>query len=218
MNDRRTQDRRTPYDDPELQERIESELGSIEDPLTRQTMLDLREEGRQLARANGKRLDQHNSYLRTLLRRVTVIMAAIFIIQLVLGIFGVHLQVQGQTASHNAGTAAHNATDALHAVQKGRSDALKVTCSVQSAIAQAGKQVISGAQTKPPAAQERALEALGFPPFKVRQAQAKAAAAGYVTSISRSIETQIGAKKSDRLVNKNGTLNCARLAQVARVG
>lgn len=217
MSDRRTRDRRADYDDHELEERIETELGKIDDPLVHQLMVDLREEGRQLARANGKRLDKHNSYLRTLLRRVTLILAALVLIQLGLGVFGVHLQSQGQTASRNATNAAQNAEDALHAVQKGRSDALKVTCAVQSAIAQAGKQVIVGSTTPPSPAQERALENLGLPSFKVRQAQAAAAATGYVLSISTNIDKQIGSK-GDHLVNKNGTLDCTRLAKVARIG
>lgn len=109
-----------------------------------------------------------------------------------------------------------NASDAVTGVQQGRQTSLRVTCAVQSAVAQAGRQVIAGSNVPPPAAEEKALEAFGFPPFKERHKQAQHAADLYVSGISASIDKQIG-HKGDGLVNPDGTINCQRLAQLAKI-
>lgn len=109
-----------------------------------------------------------------------------------------------------------NSSDAVTSVQQGRQTSLRVTCAVQSAVAQAGRQVITGSNVPPPATQERALEALGFPPFKVRHRQALKAADDYVATISKHIDAQIG-RKGDGLVKSDGTIDCTRLAELAKI-
>lgn len=113
---------------------------------------------------------------------------------------------------------------ALHAVEQvqlGRKLSLGVTCAVQSAIAQAGRETITASvQKKPPPAQEAAFERLGFPPFAARKKAAKDQANTYVQSISASIDAQVG-RTGDGLIRQKGklagTIDCKRLAAVARV-
>lgn len=109
-----------------------------------------------------------------------------------------------------------NSSDAVTSVQQGRQTSLRVTCAVQSAVAQAGRQVIAGSDVAPPTAEEKALEAFGFPPFKQRHKQAERAADLYVSGISASIDGKIG-HKGDGLVDSDGTINCQRLAQLAKI-
>lgn len=101
----------------------------------------------------------------------------------------------------------------LSAVQRNREVALRVTCAVESAVAQAGRTVIAGDQPPPPT-EEKALEALGFPPFRVRLQMQERAADAYVAGIAARIERQVGSK-GDGLVLPGGRINCDRLVQIA---
>lgn len=101
------------------------------------------------------------------------------------------------------------------AIQHERATALRVTCAVESAVAQAGRQVIAGS-TPPPPAEEKALERLGFPPFRVRMRMQERAADAYVAGIARRVDEQIG-RRGDGLVQRGGTINCDRLVRLVRL-
>lgn len=105
--------------------------------------------------------------------------------------------------------------DALDRVQQGRIAGTKVTCAIASAISEAGRQTIE-AQPFGESPFIRFLERHGYPPASVRERQSQAAAAAYVSGISQRVERQIG-HKSDGLINRDGTINCARLAAIAAV-
>jgi hypothetical protein len=87
-------------------------------------------------------------------------------------------------------------------------------CAATSAVIEAGRNTIT-AQTKSPAdpKQERGLRALGFPPKPQRDALARAQAQAYAQFIRNRVEEETGKKL---LVNKDGSLNCKKLAPGAK--
>lgn len=193
--------------DTDLPERVSEGLDELDRDTTSvgvATVLRLfREEYVSLANRNRRHIAEISNAYRRLLRGVMVAGLVYAAVQIGLGVLGYHLQVQS--------------SNTITSVQSGRHLSLGVTCAVQSAVAQAGRQVIAGSSTPPPAAQEAALERFGFPPFKKRHAEAELAAQQYVLSITRSIHKQIG-HKGDKLVNHDGTINCKQLATLAKIG
>lgn len=101
-------------------------------------------------------------------------------------------------------------------VQAGRRFAISVTCAVESAVGEAGREVIAGsaAPVGPPRFL-RNLERLGYrpPPLAVREH----AASAYVASIALAIERQVGVR-GRRLIRPDGSLNCPVLLVLAHTG
>lgn len=112
----------------------------------------------------------------------------------------------------------NNVLDDVRRVQdeqrEGRRAAVQVTCAATSAVIDAGRAtIIGGAQNLDPEF-TASLERLGYPPVEVRQAQAQKAAKAYAKAIANRVETATG---FTGIVNENGTLNCAKLADLSRV-
>jgi hypothetical protein len=110
--------------------------------------------------------------------------------------------------------AVHDSQNTLDQVQEGRRTSLSVTCGAVSALSEAGRQTITAAQSFPPKF-EAFLEAHGFPTSAERKAQAQLAANAYVQAISNGVQAQVG-PIGQSIVNRDGTLNCKRLRQLAR--
>lgn len=102
-----------------------------------------------------------------------------------------------------------NGRHTLRQIQEGRQFSVGVTCAVDTAITQAGYNVIVLGASAKETLFMRNLEKLGYPPLVVRKVQSRAAAQLYVTEISKAIEKSIG-HKGDGLVLANGQLDCAR--------
>jgi hypothetical protein len=115
--------------------------------------------------------------------------------------------------SDKAKHGSEQARQAVAAQQQGRRLALRVSCAVESAIAEAGRAVILSS-AKPPPSEEKALERLGFPPFKVRVKLQEKAADAYVAGISSRVERSIG-NRGDRLVQPGGMLDCKAFLRLA---
>jgi hypothetical protein len=94
----------------------------------------------------------------------------------------------------------------------GRKYAVNVVCGATSAVIDAGRATITGGGVGPPEF-VRNLEALGYPPKRVREAQAQKAAEQYAELIARRVERVAGARD---VVKPNGTLDCVRLTELAR--
>jgi hypothetical protein len=100
--------------------------------------------------------------------------------------------------------------------KQGRSDALGVSCAISGAVIEAGRTAISGgALPLKPDRLERNLRALGLPSVKVRAAGAKLAATRYARSIANAVQREVHVSG---IVRKDGSIDCALLRQVARVG
>lgn len=106
-----------------------------------------------------------------------------------------------------AAIAVRGNTSDIQRQREGRRVAVDVTCATMSAVIDAGRATITGSSRVSPKF-ERNLQRLGYPPRKQRQAAAKAAAAAYAESIARTVEREAGV---EGLVQRDGTLNCARL-------
>lgn len=208
MRDRRRHERRNEHEDEQLSNEVAAQLEHMPgDPSAddiRSVLAAFRREYATFAQRNANRLNEINDVYRKLVRYIMIAGGIFFLLQLGLGAFGLHLQIQNKNT--------------LTQVQSGRHVSLGVTCAVQSAVAQAGREVIAGSSTPPPAAQEQALEMFGFPPFAKRHQQAENAADAYVLNISNTIDKQIGRKGDGLVSKKTGTINCTRLAQLARIG
>lgn len=102
--------------------------------------------------------------------------------------------------------------DAIQQQKQGRTSAVQVTCGALSAVIEAGRATL-GADVQPPEFR-RALERLGLPPRRARSEAAKVAGNAYRKSIADSIERQAHVKG---LVQKDGTLDCNKLAQLAKI-
>lgn len=145
------------------------------------------------ARRNASRLDQIYAQLAKFVRQVLIVGLLFVVAQVTFGFL---------------------IFDLFNGQQSGRRFAVKVTCAAESAIAEQGRQVIEGSSMLLPPAQERALERLGFPPFKVRQLQSAKQANSYVGGIAKAIDKAVG-HRGDGLVRKNGTLDCVRFEHEA---
>jgi hypothetical protein len=139
------------------------------------------------------------------------IITAVVVVAVIVAVNG---SDQAQRSSSTAADGVRHARQAVAAVQQGRQLALRVSCAVESAIAEAGRSVILSS-AKPPPSEERALERLGFPPFAVRFKQEEKAADTYVAGISKRVEQSIGSK-GDRLVLPGGRLDCKAFLRLAR--
>jgi hypothetical protein len=98
--------------------------------------------------------------------------------------------------------------------REGRKQAVDVTCAAVTAVIDAGRSTITGG-TQPGSAEFVAnLERLGYPPKPVREAQAEKAADAYARFISGKVESLTGARG---VVNPDGSLNCEKFRELARV-
>lgn len=125
-------------------------------------------------------------------------------------------------AVHQAESAAHESKVAISKVQTGRKAATGFTCAAASALAQAGREVVeqSNAQRKVPTPKaEKLLLELGFPPLDQREAAAKATGRAYTHRITELVEQKAGVprKIAASLIEADGSLNCARLRELAKV-
>lgn len=115
-----------------------------------------------------------------------------------------------------AGVCAFLVTELRHvnaSQQEGRRISISVTCNALSAVIDAGRGTINNTMEIQPPKFKRNLEALGLPPFEVRQKQAKITADLYANTI---INKVVSATGLHGVVNKDGTLNCDRLVKTAR--
>jgi hypothetical protein len=120
-------------------------------------------------------------------------------------------------AASKARTAASQSTTALQGVQSGRRVSLGATCAALNAVIEAGRGVIINAANSPETLFTRRLEKLGYPPPRVRTAQAKVASASYAASIVDAVQAQLGS--TYRLINqRTGTINCDRLERIGHAG
>lgn len=97
---------------------------------------------------------------------------------------------------------------------QGRVIAVDALCASSSAVIDAGRQTITGAQGALPTKLERALERLGYPPRRVRRAQALAAARAYGASIAQRVERATHVKG---IARPDGSLDCKRLRTASHV-
>lgn len=95
---------------------------------------------------------------------------------------------------------------------EGRAVTIEVTCAVNGAIIDAGRQAIGGAEIQPPELR-RNLERLGLPPEKQRKAASEAAARQYARKIAEAVEKQAGVKG---IIRENGTIDCDRLLELSK--
>jgi hypothetical protein len=109
-------------------------------------------------------------------------------------------------------------SDTLVRVQHSRTEATAVTCAVLGAVTDAGRQVIKGSAHMPETAFTRFLEAHGYPPRAVREAQAQAAGEHYAQAISERVSAAIGPKRAARIVETNGTIDCTAFARLVSIG
>lgn len=98
-------------------------------------------------------------------------------------------------------------------IQQQRRQSSGLTCSIDSAIAEAGRQTILGAGAPEPPKVEALLEHLGAPPLVQRQAAALAGANAYASAISAAVARAIGGPAARKIVTSTGSLNCKQLAQ-----
>ena len=101
---------------------------------------------------------------------------------------------------------------AVQQVQGGRRAALRVSCATTSAVIEAGRRTLTAQVGTRVTEFERKLIELGYPPRRVRDRQARAAARAYGEFIATRIEEATGVRG---LVRKDGGLDCTRFAAVA---
>jgi hypothetical protein len=108
-------------------------------------------------------------------------------------------------------------TDTVNEVQEGRRAATGISCAVSSATVTAGHDVIvSSAEQAMPPKLEKFLMHLGVPGHKTRESEAKLLAKTYANSIESAVIAAAGAQ-AKQVVNKDGTLNCNKLRELARI-
>jgi len=108
---------------------------------------------------------------------------------------------------------------ALDKVQEGRKAATQTTCAITSAVVASGRTTVeeSGKQPFPPKL-EGFLERYELPSRAEREKAARAAGAAYVQRVSEGVEKVVGITNGEGILNPDGSVNCARLREVARVG
>jgi len=100
--------------------------------------------------------------------------------------------------------------------KEGRRDALGVSCAISGAVINAGRNVILSSSLPPkPPRFERNLHRLGFPSRAELSKGAQIAATLYARSIAEAVQRQVHVTG---IVHKDGTIDCKRLREVARVG
>lgn len=124
------------------------------------------------------------------------------------------------SASDGARRSNRTANHALVKVQEGRATSIALLCGIESAVAQAGRDVIDPPQMDTPFS--RALERLGYPTLAKRKAQAAKAGQLYLAEIGAHIRKALRFRGKDtRLANKllrpDGTINCRVLVQLSDV-
>lgn len=109
---------------------------------------------------------------------------------------------------------ASDAQTAIERVNDGRKVGSAVTCATTSAIIDAGRETIKAGAYVRPKEFARALEKIGLPALTTRAQYADAAAQAYARSISRAV----GKTGVRGVVRADGTLDCAALRRVAKIG
>lgn len=99
-------------------------------------------------------------------------------------------------------------SDVVERQRESRRAVDRITCAATSAVIDAGRATITGGAESLDPEFARNLEALGYPPLKVRKEQAEQAAHAYAEAIARRVEEATGATG---IVNPNGTLDCRAL-------
>ena len=165
-------------------------------------MTEFRREYSFFAQRNAHRLDVINAAYLSFVRRFTIAGVIVALMVLGLGVISV--------------AASDKASIAVAQVQAGRRSLCR---DVRRGVRhrRGGEKDHHRVHGSSPTAEERALEALGLPPFKIRLMQSRIAADGYVNAIVHQVNAQIGGK-GNGLVLKGGAINCAVLEHLARVG
>lgn len=108
----------------------------------------------------------------------------------------------------------HEQTDEI---QQGRRNTSGISCAVSAAVVKAGRLIIvsSSEQGLPPRL-EMFLEEHGLPSKAVREKAARGAANSYTAGINAEI-VKVSGVDAKRVLNQDGTLNCDKLRELARV-
>lgn len=118
-----------------------------------------------------------------------------------------------KSASH----AGRQARSAVQKIEVGRRAGTKVTCAISTAVIHAGKSLIEESARQPlPATLEAFLLPHGYPARKDREAGAEILGEVYTQRITAGIIAAVGVKGVE-VLNADGTVNCERLRQLARV-
>lgn len=192
-------EREIPVISPELQEAI-----SGLDPKQQKVIKLLWSNITLYAVENAKRLDEASRIIKRISKVVIGSMVVLALTLLAFGAASLYFQnVQNNNVEN---------------IKQGRKTSLNATCAALSAISEAGRKTISSSGATPISVKAEIF--LGLPPLTPDQRKALAQQQGnaYVTGISDKIDAAVGGKRGDGLVNKDGTLNCVRLAQIARIG
>jgi hypothetical protein len=105
-------------------------------------------------------------------------------------------------------------SDVIHQQRHDRSATASAICGAMNAVIHAGRATITGGAGGVSGEFERNLRKLGYPPRKVRQAQARKAADLYAASIAQGVAANTTGVSLRGLVRSDGTLDCQRLPLV----
>lgn len=87
------------------------------------------------------------------------------------------------------------------------------TCAIIKGITNAGRdQILLGTLKPPPYSQEKQLQNLGFPPYKVRKQEAIDQANQYIKTIADTVKDETG---KTGVAIKNNTVDCTKLKKIA---
>lgn len=164
------------------------------DPLTRERIDKLRAEYRALAQRNLQRVEATAEANAHAWRKIKRVLWALAFATVLIG----YLTVK---ATEEPG-------QRITAIQDQRRDATKVTCAALGAVIDAGRNVISGNSTRETPFMHF-LERHGYPPPRIRRAQANAQAAGYAETIITRVEHAIGRRRAVRIITPDGSIDCA---------
>lgn len=121
----------------------------------------------------------------------------------------------------NAKGASDKANKGVAAIQEGRKAGTELTCAISTAVVVAGRNLVESSGKAPmPPKLEAFLVSLGYPDPQQREAQSREAGRRYVQHVSEAIEQAAGVqglKVGSEILNPDGTVDCARLREVARV-
>lgn len=113
------------------------------------------------------------------------------------------------------------ALSSIHAqtneIQAGRRNTSGISCAVSAAVVKAGRVIIvsSSEQGLPPRL-EMFLEEHGLPPKAVRDKAAQQSAKSYTAGINAEI-VKVSGVDAQKVLNPDGTLNCNKLRELARI-
>lgn len=104
----------------------------------------------------------------------------------------------------------------LSQISHSRKAAVTLTCGVLTAVTTAGWDTVTGG-VLPEDPFTRQLERFGYPPYSVRQAQARQAGDAYVNTIAARIAKVAGDRRAADLVMPRGAINCRRFIRLSGV-